>query len=107
MSGELTNTNLNFTGSCNITAATNITLRNSSGITYTWPTATPTTGQILNTTSTGTMAWVTMTGTPSGPVGAIQFQNNPTGTFSGSSNLLYDTSVSLKPRLLLHGFLLV
>lgn len=69
-----------------------------SNVTWTLPASDGTTGQVLTTNGSGTLAWATVSGgsgggasnPPGGATGNIQFNNN--GSFAGTANLVWDSN---------------
>ncbi|WP_413612353.1 tail fiber domain-containing protein [Bdellovibrio sp. HCB-110] len=61
-----------------------------SNVTWTLPSTDGTNGQVLKTDGTGVLSWTTMSGTPAGANGQIQF--NSAGSFAASSNLTFDST---------------
>ncbi len=77
-------TTLDVSGTFKVSGATTL-----NSIAYTWPSADGTSGQMLSTDAAGTLSWSSVTPSPAGTDGQVQY-NDGGSSFGGAASLYYD-----------------
>ncbi|MFQ6615863.1 MAG: hypothetical protein ACE5HZ_03710 [Fidelibacterota bacterium] len=80
-------TTLDVSGTFGVSGATTL-----GGVAYTWPSADGSGGQLLSTNGTGTLSWSTVSASPAGSDGQVQYNNG--GSFGGAGSLYFDDTNS-------------